>query len=340
MSVIVCLLMVSFSACSSSTSPVAPSGTNDDARTADVIAEFWYGTQFTTDLVAGQNLVIGTVTVTNDSDYLYVHAEATLAGWVITETHVAAYTSLDEIPATKKGTPKVGQFDYDIESAIPLSEFSPCTEDLYLAVHVVAQLHDSEGNVTQEETGWGDGTEFTDDCGWAMYFTYGLQKGIPVPDPNCVTIQSAHPGGNSYWDTYILDGLGDLEELYRTGYEDGEPYRGWCVDLYHYMTPGTIYYCVEVYPSTSPDLFPEGDSRFDTDWNIIDWIFNNRTEYTNVEVQDAIWYHTDDKIISGPALELALAAAEHPDYVPPPCGWLSVILRAGNNQLIMIEIDP
>ena len=329
-------MLVTISACAGAPGPVTPSGT-DSTRTADIIPENWYGSAFTTPLIAGQKEA-GVVTVTNDSMYLYIDVEISDDCYEVVESHVAVAETLEGIPTTGKGNPKIGQFPYTIDDPIPLGDLEPCIGSLVMAVHVVIQCIDEGG--TQSETGWAEGEQFNEGRSWAMYINYDLRKGLPIPDPNCLTIQSFYPGTDSYWDTYILDGLGDLEEIYRMGYEEGDPYRGWCVDLLHTMNSGKIYYCAEIYPTTDPDLFPEGDPRFNTDWNIINWIFNHREGYTNAQVQDAIWYFTNGKVITGPALELALEAAEHPDYDPQPCGWLSVLLRAGNNQLIVIEIDP
>ncbi|MFY1112186.1 MAG: hypothetical protein AB3K77_10970 [Methanosarcinaceae archaeon] len=61
------------------------------------------------DLVAGQNIDAGNITVWNDMENLSVKYAAE-DGWVITETHLAVAGSLDGIPTTKKGSPIPGQF--------------------------------------------------------------------------------------------------------------------------------------------------------------------------------------------------------------------------------------
>jgi hypothetical protein len=71
------------------------------------------------DLIAGQNITVGTVSVWNDCDELHVTYEITKEGWCLTETHLAVAQvgvydspSSDDIPQTKKGNPIPGQFPY------------------------------------------------------------------------------------------------------------------------------------------------------------------------------------------------------------------------------------
>jgi hypothetical protein len=61
-------------------------------------------------LYAGQDILIGTVEVTNDSDNLYVsfHLDDP---WVLLETHVAVEQDCADIPQ-KNGNPTPGQFPY------------------------------------------------------------------------------------------------------------------------------------------------------------------------------------------------------------------------------------
>ena len=69
---------------------------------------------FETDLIAGQNQDIGEVRVWNDETYLYLKYEIdpNFAGtWDLTKTHVD-FSSLDGVPVTSKGNPKVGKFDF------------------------------------------------------------------------------------------------------------------------------------------------------------------------------------------------------------------------------------
>lgn len=140
-------------------------------------------------LVAGQNYLIGTVSVGNDADYIYVTYEV-IGGWELLETHLAAALSLgttypsDGLPQTKKGDPILGKFPWKANHnpAVTTYTYQISLADegfyvgqyLYIAAHAVVALDD------WEETAWADGS-----CGnflaqfpgksWATYFEYVIQ---------------------------------------------------------------------------------------------------------------------------------------------------------------------
>lgn len=94
-------------------------------------------------LYAGQDIDVGTVKVWNDDNNLYVKYETT-GGWVMTETHLAVETSLEGIPQTKTGNPKVGHFEYSEPHDPPVTSYSYPPIDvsglgdtLYIAAHAV-----------------------------------------------------------------------------------------------------------------------------------------------------------------------------------------------------------
>ena len=57
---------------------------------------------FVTDLIAGQHIDVGDVTVWNDGDYLYVTYVVNEPGWYLTETHLHVACDWEDIPQTKK----------------------------------------------------------------------------------------------------------------------------------------------------------------------------------------------------------------------------------------------
>ena len=135
----------------------------------------------TATLWAGQSINVGSVTVSNDGSSLYVEYLVS-GGWQLTETHVAVGQSLDDIPQTKSGNPKVGHFDYSSEHGldpvvttvthtIPLEGLNGT---VVIAAHAVVY---KPGCIPQEETAWAAR------CGklgfpgknWATYFVYTLQ---------------------------------------------------------------------------------------------------------------------------------------------------------------------
>jgi len=74
-------------------------------------------------LYAGKDIPVGTVTVLNDDEDLYVTYN-TIDGWVMTETHLAVADSLNGIPQTKKGNPIPGKFEHSMEHDPTVTEYT------------------------------------------------------------------------------------------------------------------------------------------------------------------------------------------------------------------------
>jgi len=98
-------------------------------------------------LYAGQDIPVGTVTVSNDDTNLYVTYETT-GGWVMTETHLAVVTEKEDFPTNKAGNPQVGQFPYGEENIftetweeiIKLADIPVLAgSELYIAAHAVVE---------------------------------------------------------------------------------------------------------------------------------------------------------------------------------------------------------
>ena len=171
-------------------SPVTPTTApeSDTVRDLSYLPPVYCGEATMTPLIAGQNIVVGVVIVTNDAQFVYVEY-TTWEPWVLVETHVAVADSLEGIPQTKTGNPKVGQFAYTIDSWVDRSSWSDGTI-LYIAAHAeVWKLNEScevyqEGTlgenceVVQEETAWGKGHPFPGN-NWAMYFNHTVQGCVP-----------------------------------------------------------------------------------------------------------------------------------------------------------------
>ena len=131
---------------------------------------------FPTQLYAGQNIPVGEVNVWNDGTNLYVQF-ITEGGWQLVETNLAVATSLEGIPQTGSGNPKVGKFPYkddpDGTYEIPLA-WSAGTR-LYIAAHAVVY----NPCLDQEETAWAFycNTWAFPGRNWATYFVYTVQDG-------------------------------------------------------------------------------------------------------------------------------------------------------------------
>jgi len=165
-------------------------------------------------LWAGQDINVGTVNVWNDGVELHVTYNTT-GGWVLTETHLAVATTLDDIPQ-KNGNPIPGKFPYqccydgiewvflikddgapgatcdadgnanatltEVEYIIPLSEIGEvvdCEELLYIAAHAsLLNLDNIVGYVP--DTGDPGDPIYQEETGWG-------DNGLGFPGNNWAT---------------------------------------------------------------------------------------------------------------------------------------------------------
>lgn len=211
-------------------------------------------------LFAGQTIDVGSVCVTID-DTVDTSAQcgagatgamnityATTGGWTLAETHLAAGDELGDIPANKKGNPKIGNFAHASsglsgatahEVSVPLCEFGLDAADTecdpvkaYLAAHAVVK-HDNGDGTWQEETAWGDGERMVKKGSWAEYFNLHLEcKDDPEPTPP--------PPQDTCETAFALAGNGDETcfigaDFDGDGVDDGFNRWGWS----NVVSPGT-----------------------------------------------------------------------------------------------------
>ena len=147
------------------------------------------GPSTVTNLIAGQFTDAGDISVYNTGEFLYVKY-TTVDGWVLGQTHLYA-GACEAIPVNPAGAPQIGQFPLstlhdpfltEYTYAIPLADLDACS---CIAAHAEVHLLDSEGNVIQSETGWGEGDKFPDNNSWAMYFQYCEQPCLPDSPVPC-----------------------------------------------------------------------------------------------------------------------------------------------------------
>jgi hypothetical protein len=154
------------------------------------------------ELLAGQTILAGTVNVEVVGENLEV-TFATTDGWELTEAHLWAGDDLADMPQTKKGNPKIGNFPHksgDITGStshtfqVPLAEleFSCPGEDksYFIAAHAALRKPDGSGGY-QTETGWADGDRFVEKGSWATYFSVVLTC-------ECETTETYPEEGNAY----------------------------------------------------------------------------------------------------------------------------------------------
>jgi hypothetical protein len=164
------------------------------------------GQPVTTPLVTPQAATVGTVTVFNSTDGLFVTATPA-ADWDLRETRLWVGLSVDRIPATKSGDPDVNRFrlrrkkpaaDGSMAYALPL--VVPTGTEIFISLYARLRpkaardredahddhdgKHEDEHDDTDcdEESGvssaWALGTRFTETSG-AMYLNYTVQAAAP-----------------------------------------------------------------------------------------------------------------------------------------------------------------
>ncbi|GEM_PF-2424720 len=149
------------------------------------------------DLIAGQNMGVGTVTVENDDEKLCVtyalNEEALDEGWGIYETHLAIGNELADIPQTRGnrwGTnPIPGQFEYGDDELEGVEEWAFCIlledldvdyeDELYIAAHAVVKRLAGYGDAVSA-TIYGVGTVVGNENEGNIYVIYPLAQETDV----------------------------------------------------------------------------------------------------------------------------------------------------------------
>lgn len=133
------------------------------------------GTSMSTRLIAGQNIEVGSVSISNDEANVYVIYQ-TDGYYAITETHLDVATSPDLLKQTRQGNAIPGKFAYatehdpgvyEVTHTIDITQW-PAGTQLYFAAHAVVTSSESS------ETAWGEGEDFPG-RNWAMYIGYEIQ---------------------------------------------------------------------------------------------------------------------------------------------------------------------
>lgn len=197
--------------------PVADNGgvSTEETITANVLKSASSEVLTTVDLFAGQNILAGTVTISKTEGYLLVSYN-TVNGFELDEAHVFVGESIDDMPQTKNGNPKIGNFPYVADGLsgsyyqfmIPLSEFGGepaiCDKMFYVAAHAALVKDNGDGSF-QTETGWGDGDRIVDKGSWATYFSFVYTCEIVNP-PSSGDCETAFAfGDQSFIDLGLTD---------------------------------------------------------------------------------------------------------------------------------------
>ena len=122
----------------------------------------------TTNLIAGQHHIAGTVTVDIDENDLII-TYRTNADWTIKATHMSIGNCEDQsIPTTGSGNPKVGKFEHSTTHSEGINEVVYRINKEALSESYCFAAHAEVVGPTGGETAWAEGTGF-DGNNWAMY---------------------------------------------------------------------------------------------------------------------------------------------------------------------------
>lgn len=181
---------------------------------------------FQTQLIAGQHIDAGDVTVTLDENGNIVATYTTVRDWFIEEIHLSIvegdnfrpdptedYDCPDDFPQTRKGSPKIGHFEFQesyrdpvTESVVETGVSFDINKTFFIAAHAVVVRKDETGQFVQEETAWGEGLPF--DKSWAMYFLVDFDL-ITVEDPQNFAMSRFEITqlSGDWWHLYGFDSL-------------------------------------------------------------------------------------------------------------------------------------
>lgn len=154
-------------------------------------------------LVTRQHIDVGTVTVTNDEEFLYVEI-VTTDSWVLLNSSVDVATSPEELPQPGSYNSKLGpsgvfatahdhltEYTYEI----PLEEsWYETNQELCVMVHILVEDSGSWGFISPRQQAWAEGEPLPGNSG-AMYFMYTVQS--CYPGCGC-TITVTFPNGGEY----------------------------------------------------------------------------------------------------------------------------------------------
>jgi hypothetical protein len=166
-------------------------------------------------------------------------------------------------------------------------------------------------------------------------FSVGITLAAKPPSnlPGTPVTMEVDPGSSSYLDS-TLSGV-------PAGYDvTNGVYPGWCVDKGTAIYEETSY-SVDLISTYDGDILDTPAIIDDPDWDLVNWMINNRAGYTATEVQEAIWYLIGGGAVpTGNALTLYNAAvASGEGYVPPVGNIYGVLCYAGEGvQDTFIEV--
>ena len=141
----------------------------------------------TVDLLAGQNILAGSVTFTVDTnEETLTVTYTTQDDWELTEVHLWVGLDLDDMPTNRAGNPQIGRFPFANDELDGVTSYSfvlsaadfadvdfaeLCDETVHAAAHAVLQRPNGDDGY-QTETGWADGSPIREGGSWATYVSF------------------------------------------------------------------------------------------------------------------------------------------------------------------------
>ena len=288
------------------------------------------------DIWAGKNTDVGDVWITHDGNNIYLKVHTT-GDWYFSEVHIAVADSLNKIPQ-KNGNPPPGQFPFKYSYNSPGIQFKEYTipitssngwdqlvcDKLYVAIHLVVNQINPCGGIIQSQTGWTGNKDFTGK-NWAKYFTYEC-KCPDIPSYPYISGSSVYPSpGPAYWNLQLWTGINT---------KDGT-INAWCLEeREHWTGSQTAVSFISSYDFDTLDDFKFNSVYLDDQaWCEINWVINHHQDYTNAEIQGAIWALAKSSVPSGNSATLVQDAQTYgQNYHPYHGGIMAVIIRMPNDS--------
>lgn len=328
------LALLVLTSCSGSTSPVSTTAqTPDNSPTRNY--QWNFGDDTVVDLMAGQHIYVGAVTVSNDYENIYVTYQ-TVGDWYLRETHLDIAATYEDFPTTKKGNPKVGNFGYKASHnppvqmftyTVPLGDFGE-GDTIFFAAHAVVS-----SQTYGTETGWAGCVDFPGK-NWATYCSHKIGE-CEIDLPACeegLQAKFYYPGGDSYWDVELFnvpDGFDVWNGIWNS----------FCVEQFVYAYPNQLYDICLI--SSYDDNLPPGGA--DVNWHYVTYILNHKhPNATALDVQQAIWHFTDGFNPTDPEAISMIndAEANGADYEPGAGEYMGVLVYVNDTtQLLILEME-
>lgn len=274
------------------------------------------GEKYSTKLMAGQYTEVGELLVWVDGRKLFAQFAA-YDGNLFSETHLAVENDPNEIPHTKSGNPKIGNFEFH-------GEYSPMESDVIYEINLDEK--ELTGVVTiaaHAVVNIPTGEEICLDLAQ-------LEAAIPVQE---VTIDSIfYRKVNSYYDLF-LSNAGDFNGMH----------LAWCADNNHREVDFENATLISSYSSTYPliDVVPDPSKL-----PHLNYLMNKYyPDYSFPVIQAAVWtlmngfYNNPSGGINLNATRLAQynmimsdVLANGAAFIPGPGDYLVVLVHSGNRK--------